>query len=49
MCYEVGHACAHCMLCIMLPCMVAQGKHQLRVEANDHKEFEPALNAALIQ
>mmetsp|Transcript_34744 Transcript_34744/g.92644 ORF Transcript_34744/g.92644 Transcript_34744/m.92644 type:complete len:104 (+) Transcript_34744:704-1015(+) len=48
-CYEVGHALAHCLLCVVLPCMVAQGKHQLGVEKKDHGQFEPALNAALIQ
>jgi|EP00900_Chrysochromulina_parva_P003087 hypothetical protein len=30
--HELPHALKHCCLCFVLPCMNAQGHHQLKVE-----------------
>mmetsp|Transcript_25526 Transcript_25526/g.33233 ORF Transcript_25526/g.33233 Transcript_25526/m.33233 type:complete len:85 (-) Transcript_25526:534-788(-) len=40
---EVAHAIGHCCLCVIMPCMNAQGHHELRLSSNKGQ-----LNAALL-
>ena len=41
--HEVTHALSHCCLCFILPCMNAQGYHQLKVEQRGATTLNEAL------